>query len=59
MAKKLELDVVAEGVENARQFNVLKEKDFDCYQDYYFSRPPPQAVFAETLGRPIHPGGDP
>lgn len=39
LAHKLGITVVAEGVENETQLNLLKEHDIDNIQGYYFSRP--------------------
>lgn len=41
LAKKLNLTVVAEGVETAEQFSFLKEKKCDVIQGYYISKPLP------------------
>lgn len=39
MAKKLNLNTVAEGVENIKQVEYLKKIDCDFIQGYYFSKP--------------------
>jgi len=39
MAHALGLNVVAEGVENDKQYNYLKSKNCDIIQGYYFSKP--------------------
>ncbi|MCL2080487.1 MAG: EAL domain-containing protein [Oscillospiraceae bacterium] len=39
MAHRLGLKVVAEGVETEKQFDILKDRDCDCIQGYYISRP--------------------
>ncbi len=39
MAKSLELIVVAEGVENKKQLEFLREQQCDVIQGYYFSKP--------------------
>lgn len=39
LAKTLDLDVVAEGVETKEQFNFLKENQCKIIQGYYFSKP--------------------
>ncbi|MEP4548462.1 MAG: EAL domain-containing protein [Saccharospirillum sp.] len=39
LAKAMDLDVVAEGVESIEQFNFLIEGKCDQFQGYYFSRP--------------------
>lgn len=45
MAKSLGFVVVAEGVENETQYQLLKQVGCDCVQGYYFSRPLPAADF--------------
>ncbi|MCP5018212.1 MAG: EAL domain-containing protein [Ketobacter sp.] len=47
MARLMELDVIAEGVEEEYQLNFLKEKGCYQYQGYYFDRPVPADVFYE------------
>jgi len=47
MARSLRLRVVAEGVETAEQFAILRSRDCDEAQGYYFSRP----VSAEDISR--------
>jgi EAL domain-containing protein (putative c-di-GMP-specific phosphodiesterase class I) len=39
LARALKLEVIAEGAENEAQVNLLKEKNCDEIQGYYFSRP--------------------
>ncbi|MGK0467210.1 EAL domain-containing protein [Clostridium sp.] len=39
MAHSMELKVVAEGVETANQLSILKEKECDYIQGYYYSKP--------------------
>lgn len=47
MLHELGLVIVAEGVENAEQFEAMKELGIDQIQGYYFSKPvPPQALLA-------------
>lgn len=45
LAHKLELTVIAEGVEKESQFNVLKKINCDEIQGYYFSKPIPENEF--------------
>ncbi|MGE6368327.1 putative bifunctional diguanylate cyclase/phosphodiesterase [Planococcus kocurii] len=53
MANDLQLNVIAEGVETAEQFQFLKQKDCNQAQGYYFNRPlPPTEI--ERLYRPAH-----
>jgi diguanylate cyclase (GGDEF)-like protein/PAS domain S-box-containing protein len=42
MSRHLHLQVVAEGVETAEQFEFLKAQGCDRFQGYYFHRPQPQ-----------------
>jgi diguanylate cyclase (GGDEF)-like protein/PAS domain S-box-containing protein len=49
MAKKLKLDVVAEGVETQRQLQVLRELGCDRYQGYLFSPAVASEEFAERF----------
>lgn len=42
LAKQLGLRVVAEGVENEEQLNILKDMKCDIAQGYYFSKPIPK-----------------
>lgn len=48
MARLMELDVIAEGVEEEYQLNFLKEKGCYQYQGYFFDRPIPADVFYEN-----------
>ncbi|WP_237150197.1 putative bifunctional diguanylate cyclase/phosphodiesterase [Planococcus kocurii] len=51
MANDLQLNVIAEGVETAEQFQFLKQKQCNQAQGYYFNRPlPPTEI--ERLYRP-------
>lgn len=50
MAKELNMQVVAEGVENINQFSFLKDISCDCIQGYYFSRPLSVQAYGELLG---------
>ncbi|MBA3033624.1 MAG: EAL domain-containing protein [Gammaproteobacteria bacterium] len=45
MAKILKLNVVAEGVETAEQFDFLFRHDCQLFQGYYFAKPLPQDQF--------------
>lgn len=51
MGQLLDLLVVAEGVENEQQLEILAGFGCDCYQGYYFSRPVPLAEFKKLLER--------
>jgi diguanylate cyclase (GGDEF)-like protein len=48
MAKHLNIQVIAEGVETAEQLAFLKEKGCSIFQGYYFDQPLTAANFAET-----------
>ena len=52
MAKKLEMRVVAEGVERREELEMLKELSCDSIQGYYFDRPIPIAEFERRLEIP-------
>ena len=47
MAKKLNMSVIAEGVERESQFNTLSGMGCDMFQGYYFSKPLPIEEFEE------------
>jgi diguanylate cyclase (GGDEF)-like protein len=47
MAHGLRLEVIAEGVETAEQWDYLKSLDCDFVQGYYFGKPMPQADFED------------
>ena len=49
MAQGFNLKVVAEGIENLRTFNALKELGCDVAQGYYLARPMPQKEFIQWL----------
>lgn len=51
LAHRLDIDVVAEGVEELLQNEVLRQKQCDMVQGYYFSRPLPFNDLIEYLGR--------
>lgn len=54
LATAMELQVVAEGVETAEQFQFLKDLECDHYQGYYFSKPQPAAGIEQLLvSRPL------
>jgi EAL domain-containing protein (putative c-di-GMP-specific phosphodiesterase class I) len=51
LAKSLDLKVVAEGVEDAEQEQILKDLHCDIMQGFYFSKPIPAAVFEQQYLR--------
>lgn len=51
MAKVLDIQVVAEGVETAAQFAVLQQLQCDHVQGYYFAKPLPRTDFIQFLQR--------
>lgn len=58
MAKSLQLDIIAEGVETVAQADFLHALGCQAMQGYLFSRPQAAKDFATTLaGRVIRPGG--
>lgn len=53
MAQGLEMEIVAEGVENENQFELLKRMGCDSIQGYYFSRPLRSNDFRDEILRNI------
>ena len=49
MAKKLNFDIIAEGVETKEQLELLKELGCDKIQGYYLYRPMPEKEYKELL----------
>jgi EAL domain-containing protein (putative c-di-GMP-specific phosphodiesterase class I) len=49
MAKKLQIDVIAEGVETKEQFETLVDMKCDNIQGYYISRPLAKKELIEFL----------
>ncbi|MDU1667784.1 MAG: EAL domain-containing protein, partial [Bradyrhizobium sp.] len=39
MARRLDIEVLAEGVENEAEFTVLRSAGINLFQGYYFARP--------------------
>ena len=48
MSKKLDMQVIAEGVETEEQFRCLAEIDCDLFQGFYFSEPIPLEEFEKN-----------
>jgi diguanylate cyclase (GGDEF)-like protein len=61
LARELNIDLVAEGIETAQQLRVLKAAGCRCAQGYYFSRPLPaaevEAMLRQGLLSPDGEGG--
>jgi EAL domain-containing protein (putative c-di-GMP-specific phosphodiesterase class I) len=53
MAARLDLDVVAEGVESTRQFEALRTLGFGAVQGYLMARPMPLEQLREVLAAPV------
>ncbi len=54
MAHALDLEVVAEGVENQRQLDFMRDFECDFVQGYFFSKPLPAEEYARLLkGRTV------
>ena len=49
MAHRLNMNVIAEGVESVEQVNILREMECDYVQGYYFSKPIPMNELIEFL----------
>lgn len=49
MIKNMDLEIVAEGVENEYQLDRLKELEVDTIQGYYFSKPLPEDAYEDYL----------
>jgi EAL domain-containing protein (putative c-di-GMP-specific phosphodiesterase class I) len=49
MAKKLQIRVVAEGVETQEQLDFLRTRGCDYVQGYFVGRPMPEKQFLEHL----------
>ncbi len=48
LAKKLNMKIVAEGIESREQVDFLKEQECDLIQGYYFAKPMPLSEFEKT-----------
>lgn len=53
LAKKLNIRVVAEGIETEEQVEFLKKLECEMIQGYYYARPMPRAEFKEMADRDI------
>ena len=56
LAKGLELEVVAEGIETQAQYDFLREHGCEFGQGYLMSRPQPADALAAMLGKPLLAG---
>ncbi|MGX5915585.1 sensor domain-containing phosphodiesterase [Aliidiomarina sp. Khilg15.8] len=54
LAKAMELEVVAEGVENEQQWQFLKNLKCERFQGYYFSRPQPASEIEKLIENGRH-----
>lgn len=52
MARNLNMQVIAEGVETAEQFEALRQLGCDLFQGYVFGRPVPMEEFSRQLRSP-------
>ncbi|MBQ9120307.1 MAG: EAL domain-containing protein [Lachnospiraceae bacterium] len=50
LAKKLNMKIVAEGIESREQVDFLTEQECDLIQGYFYSKPMPVAEFAQKYG---------
>ena len=58
MAKELNMEIVSEGIETAKQVEFLKEIGCDIAQGFYFSRPHPMEVLQDKLWHNFEGGED-
>jgi sensor c-di-GMP phosphodiesterase-like protein len=56
MAKSLNINVGAEGVENHRQLNFFRQQGVQVVQGYLFSKPLPAEAFGRMLEQQDTPG---
>ncbi len=56
LAKKINVTVLAEGVETKQQIDFLKAHGCDMVQGYYYSRPVDPEAFLQLLKVEIHTG---
>jgi len=53
LSHDLNMEVVAEGVEDINQLNILKGIECDIIQGYYFSKPLPYEDIEDFYNKPI------
>ncbi|WP_195270009.1 EAL domain-containing protein [Eubacterium sp. 1001713B170207_170306_E7] len=58
MAKKLDMETVAEGVETPEQLAFLKEAGCDMIQGFIFSKPLPEPEFVQLLAADTQPAAE-
>lgn len=51
MAHKLDMEVIAEGIEREEQYELLKSMGCDYCQGYYFAKPMPRQAFFDLVGK--------
>ena len=49
LAHGLDMEVIAEGVENLEQVKILRQMDCDGIQGFYYARPQPREMFEKLL----------
>ena len=49
IARELNIDIVAEGVENEKELSFYEKHDCEYIQGYYFSKPVPKEQAVDTL----------
>lgn len=59
LARHLDMQVVAEGVETEETVEFLKRVKCDMIQGYYYAKPMPADEFAERLVKVVNDAGDP
>lgn len=55
MAKELEMEVLAEGVETPEEYNLLKDLNCDIVQGFLFDKPLPESDFERRLRKRVYP----
>ena len=54
MARQLQLNLVAEGVETREELEFLLARECNCFQGFYFSRPRPAEEFKKLICKGFH-----
>jgi diguanylate cyclase (GGDEF)-like protein len=55
LARHLDMQLIAEGIETAEQVELLKSMDCDLVQGYYFNRPADAETAEQCILQPSHP----